>query len=324
MGPVQCYKSHSALTARENIDDTYGIVQVMAEPKYTRDWQDGKSLLECMMYMLEKEIMCDVTFRVGTDQRIVKAHKYMLASRSSVFNTMFEGSCPEKGEVFVPDVNFETFKVLLRYIYSDLLDPSLDNMQEVLYIAEKYMLSTMKDECSNQLVSSIETSNAHLVFDVASNFNLQSVKSKTLEHIQKNAEEYFTEPNAIKISRECIKAILELDFMSCSETNICRFLIKWAGHQCEVQGKTASGENMREITGSLLNLVRFPVINRTYFTNKIPSGFLTSEEVISVFSSHNGKKNEYFNESNRNSKRNLNVMRPSSTYYMSTDSLKLN
>ncbi|CAG2240565.1 unnamed protein product [Mytilus edulis] len=194
-------------------------------------------------------------------------------------------------------------------------------MQEVLYIAETYMLSTMKDECLNQLLSSIETSNAHVVFDVASKFHLEHLKSKSLEYIQKNAEEYFTEPNAIQMSRDCIEAILELDSISCSETNIFRFFIKWAGHQCEAAGKTASGENMREITGSLLNLIRFPVINRSYFAHQIPSGFLTSEEVISVFSSHHGSKNEYFNESNRNSKRNLNVFRPSYTYHLSTDSL---
>lgn len=86
----------------------------MAKCGDTMDWQDGKTLSECMMYMLEKEIMCDVTFRVGTDQTIIKAHKYMLASRSPVFYTMFEGSCPEKGEVIVPDVNPATFKILLK------------------------------------------------------------------------------------------------------------------------------------------------------------------------------------------------------------------
>ncbi|CAC5403377.1 unnamed protein product [Mytilus coruscus] len=163
----------------------------MAKPGDRVDWQDGKSLSECMIYMLEKEIMCDVTFRVGTDQSIIKAHKYMLASRSPVFYTMFEGSCPEKGEIIVPDINSEIFKALL----------------------------------------------------------------------------------------------------------------KWVSHQCEVQGKTASGENMRKISGSLLYLVRFPFVNKEYFAKMIAhSALLTFEEVVSVFSSHDGRKNEFFTGSVRHSR----------------------
>ncbi|CAC5403375.1 SPOP [Mytilus coruscus] len=86
----------------------------MTEPMYTVNWQDGKTFSECMMYMLEKEMMCDVTFRIGKVQSIIKAHKYMLASRSPVFYTMFEGSCPEEGEVIVPDISLATFKILLN------------------------------------------------------------------------------------------------------------------------------------------------------------------------------------------------------------------
>ncbi|CAC5385503.1 BTBD3_6 [Mytilus coruscus] len=276
----------------------------MAEPEGKVDWQDGKSLSECMMYMLKKEIMCDVTFRVGTDdQSIIKAHKYMLASRSPVFYTMFEGSCPEKGEIIVTDINSATFKVLLKYIYSDVLDLSLDNIQEVLYVAEKYMLSTMKDECTSLLLSSVETSNAPGVFNVASHFHLEHLKIKSLEHIQKNAAECLMAPNAIKMSKECMEAILKLDSIYCSETDICRFLIKWASHYCESECKTASGENLREITGPLLYLVRFPLVDKEYFANEIAhSGLLNSEEVISVFSSHYGRKNGFFAELVRNSK----------------------
>ena len=39
------------------------------------DWQDDKGLGECMIHMLTEEIMCDVTFRVGSDKTPIKAHK---------------------------------------------------------------------------------------------------------------------------------------------------------------------------------------------------------------------------------------------------------
>ncbi|XP_076085638.1 BTB/POZ domain-containing protein 2-like [Mytilus galloprovincialis] len=256
-----------------------------------------------MLYMLNKEIMCDVTFLVGTDQSIIKAHKYMLASRSPVFYTMFKGSCPEKGEIIVPDINPEIFKSLLKCIYSDKLEVTLEKISEALYVAEKYMVSTMKPECTKLLSSCAETSNAPVVFNIASHFHLQPLKAISLLHIQNNAVECLTVPNAVKISKENIEAILKLDSMSCSETTKCRFLIMWAGHQCEVQGKTVSGENMRKLIGAMLYLVNFPFLNKEYFAKEIAhSGLLTSEEVVSVFSSHYGRKNEFFTGSVRHTR----------------------
>ena len=76
-------------------------------------WQNDKSLQQCMLYMLKNELMCDVTFKVGEDQTPVKAHKYMLISRSPVFYTMFEGSMPEKGDITVPDIDQTTFNAML-------------------------------------------------------------------------------------------------------------------------------------------------------------------------------------------------------------------
>ncbi|XP_052083313.1 BTB/POZ domain-containing protein 2-like isoform X2 [Mytilus californianus] len=216
---------------------------------------------------------------------------------------MFEGSCPDKGDIIVPDINPDIFKALLECIYSDKLEVALENISEALYVAEKYMVSTMKKECTSLLSSSAETSNAPVVFNIASHFHLESLKAKSLMHIQNNAVECLTAPNAMKISKENIEAILKLDSMSCSETNTCRFLIMWLSHQCEVQGKTASGENMREVIGSLLYLVRFPFVNKVYFAKEIAhSGLLTWEEVVSVFSSHYGRKNEFFTGSVRHSR----------------------
>jgi hypothetical protein len=47
---------------------------------------------------------------VGPDQTPIKAHKYMLASASPVFYSMFEGPFAEKGEVIIPDIEREVFQ----------------------------------------------------------------------------------------------------------------------------------------------------------------------------------------------------------------------
>jgi hypothetical protein len=44
------------------------------------DWQLGKTLSDRLQHMLSHQLMCDVTFRVGSTKAPIKSHKFMLAS----------------------------------------------------------------------------------------------------------------------------------------------------------------------------------------------------------------------------------------------------
>jgi hypothetical protein len=82
-------------------------------------WQCYKSVTETNEYMLKKQIATDVTFLVYKSNNkdssfssssscketptIFKAHKYVLFSRSPVFQAMFLGEMAEKGDVTIED-----------------------------------------------------------------------------------------------------------------------------------------------------------------------------------------------------------------------------
>ena len=77
------------------------------------------SLHRDMLCLLEQGDFADVTFVIG-DTRI-KGHKCILASRSSFFKNMFTVGMRECEEsvISVQDINLQTFKKLLEFIYSD-------------------------------------------------------------------------------------------------------------------------------------------------------------------------------------------------------------
>ena len=80
------------------------------------DWQSGRSLVDCNKFMLRHEINCDVTFILGQKKIPVKAHKYVLISRSSVFQSIFCGSisgAKDSDVIPVSDIDVDTFKALL-------------------------------------------------------------------------------------------------------------------------------------------------------------------------------------------------------------------
>lgn len=90
---------------------------VMAEIlESLEDWQAGRTIADCNKFMLQNEINCDVIFLLGQKKESVKAHKYMLISRSSVFQSIFTGSISNENRndtIPVSDITPETFKELL-------------------------------------------------------------------------------------------------------------------------------------------------------------------------------------------------------------------
>lgn len=67
--------------------------------------------------MFNNDLMADIRFLVGPpgSTQIIPAHKYVLATGSSVFYAMFYGGLAEcKDEIEVPDVEPNAFLTLLK------------------------------------------------------------------------------------------------------------------------------------------------------------------------------------------------------------------
>lgn len=67
--------------------------------------------------MFNNDLMADVRFIVGPpgSTQVIPAHKYVLATGSSVFYAMFFGGLAEcKEEIEVPDVEPSAFLTLLK------------------------------------------------------------------------------------------------------------------------------------------------------------------------------------------------------------------
>ncbi|XP_063436922.1 BTB/POZ domain-containing protein 2-like [Mytilus trossulus] len=264
------------------------------------EWRDDKDLPECLMYMLQNEIMCDVTFRVGHDRTLINAHKFMLSTRSVVFHTMFEGSLPEKGEITISDIDDNTFRDILKYSYSDDITITNNNVKEILYAADKYMLAAVKRKCETVLKQTAQSEHATKALQTAYQYHLSDLQTESLDYIEKNTKACLLSEHAVSLSKDCLELILKSDFLDCSETDICQFILKWGKYQCELAKLEPSGENMRESLGNILYLIRFPNIDMKFFSKAIAySGLLTSNEMVSIYQSHFGEPSLAFPRSIR-------------------------
>ncbi|XP_046576059.1 BTB/POZ domain-containing protein 6-like [Haliotis rubra] len=152
------------------------------------NWQSGKSLAECNLHMLTSEDSCDVSFRVGNNERIVRAHRYVLMSRSSVLHAMLCGPLAEKEEIRIPDVEEEIFNGMLRFLYTDTTTLTAENVTGLLYLAKKYSVGGLERLCVAYLESSLTAENACVILEQAHVFDEETLFDRALNVIVQNGD----------------------------------------------------------------------------------------------------------------------------------------
>ncbi|XP_063414692.1 BTB/POZ domain-containing protein 6-like [Mytilus trossulus] len=267
------------------------------------DGRIRKSLSDRMKYMMNNQLMCDVTFNVGTDKTPIKAHKYMLASSSPVFYSMFEGPLAEKGTVDIVDIEPEYFKMILQFIYTDKITVDSFNVKNILYGSEKYMLQLLTDECNAFLASHVNVDHACLVLQAAHDFHMDDLETKVLNFIFIHGSEVLDSKDFINLSAECLKLFLGSDKLRCEEEYIYQKMLHWGRHKCNDKSLATTDENIRECLGDLLYLIRFPVMKSQYFTEKVScKSLLTATEKVKVYQHFNYMTTEIFPSNKRMSK----------------------
>jgi BTB/POZ domain-containing protein 1/2 len=72
----------------------------------------------------------------------------------------------------------------------------------------------------------------------------------------------------------------------CKEEIIYQKIIDWSTNRCQQQDLTVNDENIRQVLGDLLYLVRFPIMERKYFTENVSKkSLLTLDEIVKVYQS---------------------------------------
>ena len=102
---------------------------------------------------------------------------------SPVFEAMFFGGMPERNDrISISDVQPDSFKALLDYIYTDKVDLlTFDQACELCYAAKKYMLPDLVDKCTNYLYNNLQPRNACKAHEFAKLFEEPVILEKSLE-----------------------------------------------------------------------------------------------------------------------------------------------
>ncbi|XP_013100014.1 BTB/POZ domain-containing protein 6-B isoform X3 [Stomoxys calcitrans] len=254
------------------------------------NWQATKAtVLERNAAMFNNELMSDVRFVVGGDfvdaVQTIPAHKYILATGSSVFYAMFYGGLAEnKNEIKVPDVEPSAFLTLLRYLYCDEIQLEPDNILATLYAAKKYIVPHLARACVNYLEVKLTAKNACLLLSQSRLFEEPELMQRCWEVIDAQAEMAIKSEDFVDIDLKTFESILWRETLNCKEIHLFEAGLNWAQNCCQKMSIECNPQNMRKVLGQALHLIRIPTMSLDEFANGVAqTGILTSQETIDMF-----------------------------------------
>ncbi|KAI4342762.1 hypothetical protein MLD38_027346 [Melastoma candidum] len=130
--------------------------------------------------------LSDVTFLV--EGKRFSAHRICLLASSDAFNAMFDGGYREKDaeEIEIPNIRWEVFDLMMRYIYTGSTDVALDIAQDLLRAADQYLLEGLKRLCEYVIAQAISLDNVSSMYELSENFSAISLRHScilfVLEH----------------------------------------------------------------------------------------------------------------------------------------------
>ncbi|XP_012273446.1 BTB/POZ and MATH domain-containing protein 1 [Orussus abietinus] len=130
----------------------------------------------------------DVTLIVSNNQFC--AHKAVLAASSPVFQRMFESEMlgGTESTVEITDVEDTLVELMLKFLYLGPVEEVRNKAHELVYLADKYDITTMREMCLNVLRRKLTLENSVNTLILADRHNLQLLRSSTIRYIVKNVK----------------------------------------------------------------------------------------------------------------------------------------
>ncbi|WAQ93750.1 BTBD6-like protein, partial [Mya arenaria] len=250
-----------------------GIFERAMKDDIEQPWQYSDGFARTNLHLLENQILCDLTFAFGEDKK-VRAHKNILASRSPVFYTMLCGCLPQSSEeVDISDVDISIFKEFLRYLYTKSCDVNAESATYLLYLSKKYDVPSLHNMCRVFLKKAVNVENEN------------DLQKECLNFISRKTTKVLKSTSFLSLPPSTVECVLNEDYLNCSELNVYFALKAWAMNACK-QRRTGhtNTEIIRDEIGGLLRVIRFPSLRAEDFATHVANDeVLTQEKKLALY-----------------------------------------
>ena len=261
------------------------------------NWQtERSSIAERTTFIFNNQLLSDVKFVVPastseSESKVIPAHKFVLAISSPVFFAMFYGQMAETTDsIELPDCEYESLLELFRFMYTDEANLSGSNVIQVMYLANKYMVPSLAEKCTEYLRENLKASNVFCILPHAQKFEDKDLEDRCWEVIERQTEEAVTSDEFVTVERSVVESVVKRERLNMTEVELFKAVDRWATIESERQGKTPEGNVKRRILGEgIVKEIRFPVISQKEFSSVVFDSQILSHQEF-------GDMTKYYND----------------------------
>ena len=258
------------------------------------NWQTKRStIVERTTFIFNNKLLSDVKFVVpvstgeSESKKVIPAHKFVLAISSPVFYAMFYGQMAETTDsIELPDCDYESLLELFRFMYTDKANLSGSNVMQVLYLANKYIVPSLAEKCTEYLRDNLKASNVFCILPHAQKFEDIDLEDRCWEVIEKQTEEAVASDEFVTVERSVVESVVKRERLNVKEVELFKAVDRWATKQ----GITHDADDKRRILGEeIVKAIRFPLMSEREFVSFVfDSRVLTFKEVSDMMKHYNG------------------------------------
>lgn len=230
--------------------------------------------------------LADVNFVFKLDKgNQLPAHKIILASGSSVFRAMLFGGWKEKDVVEIVDSSLDGFKEFLQFFYLDNVQLTMENLEEVVQLADKYDILDCLNNYAASLIGKLAVDNICLGYQLAVMTDHGSLKKYCERYICAFPVDVFQSIAFLSINSTVLKHILEFETLNCDETDIFKACLSWAKVKCKETGMDENNPNdLKHLLGDCFYLIRFCAMQQEQFAEYTAEykGLFTRDELVHI------------------------------------------
>ena len=169
-------------------------------------------------------------------------------------------------------------------MYCDEVYLDADNVMQVLYLAQKYMVPSLTERCVEYLGDKLEPSNVFYILPHAQNYEQTKLLRKCWSVIDSDTEEALKSDAFVAIERSLLESVVGRDSLKIEELELLKAVDRWATNQCARQGLKTCGTMKRRVLGEhVVKRIRFPVMQQKEFiADVLHTKILTSKEAFDM------------------------------------------
>ena len=242
------------------------------------NWQTKRStIVERTTFIFNNQLLSDVKFVVppstseSESKKTIPAHKFVLAISSPVFFAMFYGQMAETTDsIELPDCEYESLLELFRFMYTDEANLSGSNVMQVMYLANKYIVPSLTEKCTEYLRGNLKASNVFCILPHAQKFEDKDLEDRCWKVIERRTEEAVTSDEFVTVERSVVESVVKKERLNVTEVELFKAVDRWAAKESEKQGKKPEGDVKRRILGEeILKEIRFPLMSQKEFVSVV-------------------------------------------------------